>query len=255
MARALASRHGLRLFAVDAFWYAHSSRLHEPELNPEEQWLGQTPEEQAEAFAETSRDRLLLAMDDLAQLPKRPATLVEGPQVLPELLPSGAAAVFLIPTQEFQRSVLARRAMPPTANPRVAQENRIRKDQLYAERIASSATEHGFPVVLVDGSRSPEEILATAQRSFATVIDANRGPIDLQPVRRWENEVFADNALSWLASSDAPHEPPRAYPFACECGRLGCSAQVELALADFQATRRVVAQAHAGRRRTTVTVD
>jgi dephospho-CoA kinase len=59
VARALAARHGLRIFPVDAFWYGHSARLNaaqrlagqldEPELTPDQQWLGQTPEEQAEA--------------------------------------------------------------------------------------------------------------------------------------------------------------------------------------------------------------
>ena len=280
VARALASRHGLRLFPVDAFWYAHTARLNdarlndarlndarlngarlngarlngarintarldEPELTPDQQWLGQTPEEQAEAFAETSRRRLLLAMADLAQLPKRPSTLVEGPQVLPDLLPRGAAAVFLIPTKEFQRSVLALRVLPPTANPRVALENRIKKDQLYAERLASLAADRGFAVLLVDGSRSPEEILAKVERSFATVLESNRGPVDLQPARRWENEVVADNVRRWLASTDAPAEPPRAYPFSCECGRRGCSSRVDLSLEDFLALPRVVAPAHA----------
>jgi hypothetical protein len=255
LARALAARHGLRLFPIDAFWYAHSARLNsaclnsacrkEPELTPDQQWLGQNPEEQAEAFAQTSRDRLRLAMEDLAQLPRRPSTLVEGPQVMPDLLPPGAAAVFLIPTKEFQRSVLARRVLPPTANPRVALENRIKKDQLYAQRVASVAAERGFAVLRVDGSRSPDEILGSVERLFATVLGANRGSVDLQPARRWENEVVADNVRRWLASSDAPPEPPRAYPFSCECGRRGCSTQVDLALEDFQALPRVVAPGHA----------
>jgi shikimate kinase len=245
VARALAARHGLRMFPVDAFWYARSARLDEPELTPDEQWLGQPPEERAEAFELTSRRRMLLAMADLAQLPKRPLTLVEGPQVLPDLLPRGAPAVFLHPTKEFQRSVLERRALPPTANPRLALENRIKKDRLYAERVALLAGERGFAVLIVDGSRSAEEILATVERSLASLLVANSGPIDLQPARRWENEVVADNVGRWLASSDAPLQPPRAYPFSCECGRRDCSTQVDLALEDFRAMPRVVAPGHA----------
>jgi hypothetical protein len=246
VARALASRHGLRLLPIDAFWYAHSARLNTPELTPDEQWLGQSPEEQADAFAETSRDRLLLAMHDLARLPKQPATLVEGPQVLPDLLPGDSMAVFLIPTKEFQRSVLARRALPLTADPAVALENRIRKDQLYAEQVSSRALADGFATLAVDGSRSPEEIVADVERLFAPILAASGDPVDLQPARRWENEVVADNAQRWLASADAPVEPPRAYPFSCECGRRGCSIRVELALEDFLARPRVVAPAHAG---------
>jgi hypothetical protein len=143
VARALASRHGLRLFPIDAFWYAHtarlnSGRLNAPELTPDEQWLGRPRQEQADAFTVTSRDRMLLAMEDLALLPKQPSTLVEGPQVLPDLLPRGAVAVFLIPTKEFQRLVLARRALPPTADPRAALENRIEKDQSVAAGAARS---------------------------------------------------------------------------------------------------------------------
>lgn len=98
---------------------------------------------------------MLLAVEDLAKLPGRPSTLVEGPQVLPDLLPRGAAAVFLNPTKEFQRSILQRRALPPTADPRLALKNRIKKDQLYAERVASLAAEREFAVLLVDGRDRP----------------------------------------------------------------------------------------------------
>jgi hypothetical protein len=136
--------------------------------------------------------------------------------------------------------------LPPTANPRVALENRIKKDQLYADHVASLAVERGFQVVFVDGSQSRVEIQATVEGSFAAALAlaAPGGPVDLRPVRRWENLIAADNLRSWLASSDAPREPPRAYAFSCECGRLGCSSQVDLALEDFVAAPRVVAPEH-----------
>ena len=46
---------------------------------------------------------------DLAVLPSSPPVVVEGPQVLPDLVPPGDAAVFLVATPDFQRSVLERR--------------------------------------------------------------------------------------------------------------------------------------------------
>ncbi len=99
----------------------------------------------------------------------------------------------------------------------------------------------------MDGSRSPHETLAATEPSFAPILDANRGPVDVRPVRRWENDVFAANVRSWLASPDAPAEAPAAYAFACECGGRGCSAQVELTLADYESTSQVIATEHGPR--------
>ena len=96
-------------------------------------------------------------------LPAHPGTVVEGPQVLPDGLPRGAAAVFLVPTPKVQRSVLEGRPLPSTANPRLALENRIEKDRLFAERVGSLARAHGFPVVSVDGSTPPAQVLAQVE--------------------------------------------------------------------------------------------
>ena len=244
VARLLAARHGLRAFHVDAFWYAYDARLREPELTPDAQWLGQTPEAQAAEFEATSRRRLRLVFEDLADLPERPPILVEGPQVLPDALPGGAAAVFLVPTAEFQRALLEPRPLPPTADPPRALAHRIEKDRLYAQRVAALAREHGFPLVEVDGSRPPEEIADEAERLLAPVLARAAEPVDLRPVRRWSNQAVAANLRSWLASAQAPAQAPRAYAFACECGRLGCAERVELSLADFEATPQVLAPAH-----------
>jgi hypothetical protein len=247
VARLLAARHGLRCFRVDDFWYAHDERLQEPKLTPDEQWLGLTPEEQAAAFEETSRRRFQLVLADLVALPKRPGIVVEGPQILPDLLPSGAAAAFLVPTAELQRSLLAQRPLPPTADPSRALENRIEKDRLFAERVASQATAHGFDVVRVDGRRSPEELTDAVERALGDVPDAKGEEADLRSVRRWENDVFARNLRSWLVSTDTPAEPPEGYAFACECGERGCAEQVTLSLAGYEVTAHVVAPLHDAR--------
>jgi hypothetical protein len=41
-----------------------------------------------------------------------------------------------------------------------------------------------------------------------------------------------------------PPELPASYPFACECGRAGCSAFVNLALPAYEASRQVLAAGH-----------
>lgn len=245
LTRGLACRHGLRAYHVDAFWYDHDARLAEPVLAPDEQWLAQTPAEQAAAFEARARRGFELVVEDIAALPQEPAVVVEGPQVLPDVLPRGAPAVFLIPTAAFQRSLLEQRPMPPTADPPAALENRIEKDRLYAEQVASLAAAHGFETIVVDGSCPPADILAGVETSFAAFLAAHETAAELAPVRRWQNEVTAANVRSWLASSQAPAEAPPGFSFACECGRRGCAARVTLALAEYDSLPHVVAAAHA----------
>lgn len=230
-ARALAVRHGLRRFAIDSFWYAYDSRWGQPRKSPDEQWLETPPEVQAAEFEETSRRMTRFAIDDLAVLADAP-TVVEGPQILPDLVPSGDQAVFLDPTPEWQRSVLVPRPMP-SSDPLRALEARLVKDRLYGDRVAALARELDFPVLVMDGSR---DLVAEVEALF----EIPEGPGDLRAIRRWENEAAAANIRGWLASSEAPRAHP-GFPFACECGERGCGETVRLTLEEFDAMAEVVA--------------
>lgn len=236
VARVLAVRHGLRAFHVDAFWYAHDARLGLPDLDPDEQWLCRTPERQARDFEERARAGMRLVLEDLEALPSEPPVVVEGPQVVPDLLPAGAQAVFLVPTREFQHAVLTPRPMP-SSDPVQALANRLVKDRLYAERIAELARERGFATITVDGTREPEDVAAEVER----LLDVPEGTCDLREARRWENDAVAENLGSWLASRQGPPKRAITYPFACECGTRGCDARVELTLDEYAARESVLA--------------
>jgi hypothetical protein len=231
-ARALSVRHGLRRFPIDAFWYAYDARWAQPRKSPDEQWLETPPEVQAVEFEETSRRMMAYALDDLAVLPDVP-TVVEGPQILPDLVPSGDQAVFLHPTPEWQRDVLVPRPMP-SSDPARALDARLVKDRLYADRVAALAREHGFPVLVMDGSR---DVVTEVE----SLLELPEGDGDLHAIRRWENEVVAANIRAWLASPEASREN-HTYPFACECGRRGCGETVRLTIEEFDAAAGVVAQ-------------
>jgi hypothetical protein len=230
VARALAVEHGLRRFAIDAFWYAYDARRAQPRKSPDEQWLETPPEVQAAEFEETSRRMMGFALDDLAALPAVP-TVVEGPQILPDLVPPGDQAVFLDPTPEFQRWVLEQRSMP-SSDPARALQARLVKDRLYADRVAALARDQGFPVVVVDGERNHAA-------EVESLLEIPHGEANLRDVRRWENEVAAANVRAWLASPEAPTEDD-GYPFACECGRRGCDELVQLTIEEFDAAPRVL---------------
>jgi hypothetical protein len=228
-ARELAVRHGLRRFAIDSFWYAYDDRWAQPRRSPDEQWLETPPEVQAVEFEETSRRMMGFALSDLAALPGAP-TVVEGPQILPDLVPPGEQAVFLDPTPEFQRAVLTPRPMP-SSDPARALEARFVKDRLYADRVAALARERGFPVVVMDGSH---DLVAVVE----SLLEIPEGAADLRAIRRWENEAAAANVRAWLASPEAPRER-HGYRFACECGRRGCGETVHLTIEQFDAASEV----------------
>ena len=241
-ARALAARHGLRLLPVDACWYEHAERAGETAPAPDVQWLEWSPATQAADFERISRLMLGYVLDDLPSLPEQPAVLVEGPQVVPDLLPDAAYAVFLVPTPEFQRASLSPRPMP-SSDPARALANRLVKDRLYADRVAELARERGFIVVDVDGSRSTDELCALIEDAFPDYFRGSE-PVDLPAVRRWENEKVARNVRAWIASGDLRTSGEMPVPFACECGRLGCGERVEIMLTDFEREERVLAPGH-----------
>jgi hypothetical protein len=232
-ARGLAVKHGLRRFAVDSFWYAYDARWGGLRKSPDEQWLETPPEVQAAEFEETSRRMMRFALDDLAALPDVP-TVVEGPQILPNLVPQGDEAVFFDPTPEFQRAVLEWRSMP-SSDPVRALANRLVKDRLYADRVVELARESGFPVVEVHGF---PDLVAEVE----SLLEIPEGGADLRAIRRWENDAAAANIRAWLASPEAP-EVEYGYPFACECGRRGCDELVQLTIEELDAQSQVLAHA------------
>lgn len=233
VARALSVGHGLRRFGIDAFWYAYEARWGKPRKSPDEQWLDTPPDVQAAEFEELSRRMTGFALDDLAELPDVP-TVVEGPQILPDLVPRGEQAVFLDSTPEFQRWVLEQRSMP-SSDPARALANRLVKDRIYADRVALLAREYGFPVVEVEWGRD-----VTAE--VESLLEIPEGAADLAAIRRWENETVAAWIRAWLASPEAPEEDD-GYMYACECGRRGCDEVVELTLEQFDAAPQVLVHA------------
>jgi hypothetical protein len=241
--RILAARHGLRVFPLDAFWYSHADRLGErdDEPTPDQQWLGMTPAEQAANFEALTRRRWPLVVADLAALPPDPPVIVEGPQVLPDLVPTGDRAVFLVGTAGWQRSVLVARPLPATADPARALANRIEKDRIHGERVAALARARGFPVITIDGRRTAEEIGEEIAAGIPGVPAPGPG---VPAARRWENEVVADNIRRWMTSSQWAPGLPGTFPFACECGRPACTETVSRSIAEFDTVTQVLAAGH-----------
>ncbi|HEY3961680.1 MAG TPA: hypothetical protein VGL84_04085 [Gaiellaceae bacterium] len=210
ISRELAFRWDLQLYNVDHRTWEHANRLE----GPDPDW-SRSPVELVDDFVAAAHRRWPLVLEDLAVLPDSPAAIAEGPYLLPELLPPGSQAVFLVPSEEQIRRVRGERGSKPVVGDR---------DVLLADRYRR------VPHIDVDGPLAEMVEVVAAQFS----LDGLPRAVDRPALRRFENEVLARQIQLWKESGTAPDgEWP--LPFACECDEAVCSATVELTLAEYEA--------------------
>ena len=211
VAKALAGRFGLQLYAVDHRVWAHEPRMPQTEfgsLTMDERWVLATPEEMLHWFVTTSRHRFRLVLEDLRELPDEPAVIVEGPQLFPTnvaaVLRSPDQALFLLPDPaETEKRLLGRGPIAKTSDGVRARENATARDLLIARTFEREARELRLPVLRVDGTLDGVIELA-ASRLEPVVARLPRGG-DLEAVRRFEADVLATQIRlyeDWLAASD-----------------------------------------------------
>lgn len=264
VARAISRRFDLQLYAADAHGYAHLARTtgsSRPAASHDQRWLEPSPEELAERFLRETTEKFPLVLEDLAALAADgPLVVAEGPTMLPDLvyphLDSPQHALFLMPTEDFQRRMLARRgggASLATSDPARAHANLLARNRLLDRAIAARATALGLPVMEVDGSFTLAESERRVAERFAAAIGEGPRAADgaaRRRIRRRENAAVHANVSAYLQDigvADADAAPP--MPLACECTTLGCIAEVGVAPGAFSAVvsrpdRYVVAPGH-----------
>jgi hypothetical protein len=222
ISRALAYRYDLQLYNVDHRTYDHVERLPRP---PVVRW-DLPPDVLAEHFVDHARERWPLVLEDLAGLPDSPGAIAEGPFLLPELLPSGAQALYLVPDESRGRDTLAARGHRPHAKAL------LQRNVLLGARIRAAAERRGFAVVEVD--RPLDGMIRLVDERLGPALAGLPRAVDRPAVRRLENDVLARQVRLWRASGDAPPgDTP--LPFGCECASPGCSDAVELTLDAYEA--------------------
>lgn len=211
ISRALAYRWDLQLYNVDHRTYDHHYRLGAPAPD----WT-RSPEELVHDFVAASHRRWPLVLEDLAALPTSPAAIAEGPFLLPELVPPGAQAVFLRPSEEQIRRVRSQRGSRTVVADR---------DVLLAARIG------GLPV-----DRPLDEMIELVASRFS--LDGLPRAVDRPAIRRFENDVLARQVRLYKSSGDAGEAPSDEWvlSFACECDTPGCADVVDVALPVFEAS-------------------
>jgi hypothetical protein len=117
IARRLAARHGLVLYATDDVMPDHAGRVSDTpfldqfrRMDMDERWLNRSPEEMLETFHWFRGEGFELVVEDLLALPGEPGVIAEGFRLLPRLvaplLEVPAHAVWLAPTPAFRLAAL-----------------------------------------------------------------------------------------------------------------------------------------------------
>jgi hypothetical protein len=172
IATRIARRHGLRWYGTDTRTWQHRDRAllagnaaarRWEAMTPEQRWAHSTPTEMLDMSLHAERGSMVL--DDLHALPDSPLVLAEGSTIPAHAVSNGLAdrsrAVWLIPTAEFQRSLLAARGTPPGPTALYL---------LLRDKIAREASEHGVPTLILDGSLDLEATVAAVEELFAEAL-------------------------------------------------------------------------------------
>lgn len=183
VARRLATRHDLRLYATDAVMAEHARRstpADSPQLSRfmamdmDERWLDRTPETMLETFHWFRGEGFSFIVDDLQA--QRREVIAEGFRLLPRLvkplLSDPRRAVWLLPTARFREAAFASRGelwkiAGKTRNPEKALENLLVRDRLFTDRLSAETKELGLAVIEVDTGLAEDDLVSQVTAAFA----------------------------------------------------------------------------------------
>ena len=235
--RRLAHELDLALHPVDAYTYDHLERL--GTLGPPlDDVLALGAVAAADDFERTSALRLPAVMDDIrtAQVAGVP-TLVEGPQLHPRAAAtwSPIGAIWLITTAERTRTARRQRLVEGDDAARLRVEALVERDQVIGARLRSAASDAGLAVIEIPTEVDWDGVVAAVRDAVNTVT----APFArLQPGRELSSRRCHENDV--VHRQIVAHErhigtalPP--FPYACTCGRSGCTDTTPATSAEYRA--------------------
>ncbi len=176
----LAAHHGLRTYHCDEHYDTHLERAKSDSILSkfrgmtwQEAFTTRTLEKMIQDELEANRELGLLALEDVNAIDS--PVIAEGMAFMPELLvrlEPRVNAVYLIPTESFQREHYAKREwaqslLETTDDPKAVFEKWMVRDATNARTIATQARAFKFSVLEVDGRLSVLEVLAWIEQQFA----------------------------------------------------------------------------------------
>ena len=185
IARRIAARHGLRLYATDEEMAEHARRstredcplLHRfMAMDMDERWVNRPPKTLLETFHWFEGEGFNLIIQDLLCFPHEPGVIAEGFRLLPRLvkplLAVPAHAVWLVPTPAFRQAVFESRGgsawgfLARTTDPERALRNLLERDQMFTDILREETARLGLPAIEVDATMSEEDVARRVAEVF-----------------------------------------------------------------------------------------
>jgi hypothetical protein len=184
IARRIAVRYGLHLYATDDVMSDHASRstpedcpfLSEFEaMGMDERWVNRSPETMLETFHWFRGEGFGLIVEDLLRLPSEPGVIVEGFRLLPRLVKPFLVvlshAVWLLPTPGFRRAAFGSRGSlweiaGKTSDPDKALRNLLERDRMFTERLREETQRLELRVIEADTTMTGDYLTARVTEAF-----------------------------------------------------------------------------------------
>lgn len=186
IARRLADRHGMHLYATDDVMSDHFGRTTAEEspflslfaaMDMDERWLNRSPQTMLETFHWFRGEGFALIVEDLVRLRGAGIPVVaEGfrllPQLVQPLLAEPRQAVWLLPTPGFRAAALESRGSTwtiagRTSAPERARANLIERDRMFTDRLIEQTRQLGLSAIHLEiGGLSEDELDAEVSRIF-----------------------------------------------------------------------------------------
>lgn len=184
IARRVAERHGLRLYATDDVMADHARRSTADDcpllaafiaMDMDQRWLNRSPQTMLETFHWFQGEGFGFIIEDLLRFPTRPGVIVEGFRLLPRLvkplLADPAHAVWLLPTPEFRRAAFDSRGTlwdiaRKISDPERALANLLERDRMFTERLYQEARELDLRVIEVDSTIAEDDLAGEVTEAF-----------------------------------------------------------------------------------------
>jgi hypothetical protein len=184
MARRVADRHGLRVYATDDAMPDHDGRFTQQEapllsrfkaMDMDERWVNRPPEVMLESFHWFQGELFGLIVEDLLRLPAEPGVIAEGFRLLPRLvkplLAAPGHAVWLLPTPGFRRVAFASRGSlwkiaGKTSDPDRALRNLLERDQMFTALLGEETKRLELAAIKIDTTMTEDDLTERVTEIF-----------------------------------------------------------------------------------------
>jgi hypothetical protein len=185
IARILTERYGMATYNCDVAYFRHQKQL-DPNRHPtffklsllnwNELW-GRPIAVQIQEEILLYHEQFGLILEDLLAMPTTTPILAEGAALLPDLvlplLPAIYQAIWILPTESFQRQMYPNRGqwvhdiLTQCVNPEVAFQNWMDRDVGFGQWVLDRCSAKGLPYLQVNGRLSIAENAEIVRQQFA----------------------------------------------------------------------------------------